>query len=81
MAFLGVDKHSIVSIGTYGQIQSKESKKYFREGLAAMIEELEPEIVLVYGPMPDVIFKDFMNKTKFIRYDDWMTRMKNKKGK
>ncbi|MGN1344674.1 MAG: DUF4417 domain-containing protein [Traorella sp.] len=76
VAFLGVDKHSIVSIGTYGQIQSKESKRYFREGLAAIFEELEPEIVLVYGLMPEVIFKDFKDKSNFIRYDDWMARMK-----
>ena len=31
VAFQGVDKHSIVSIGTFGQIQSAESKRYFRE--------------------------------------------------
>lgn len=76
LAFLGVDKHSIVSIGTYGQIQSKESKRYFKEGLAAMIEELEPSIVLVYGPMPKSIFDDFKDKTKFYQYLDWTTRMK-----
>jgi len=34
VAFQGVDKHSIVSIGTYGQIRSAESKRYFREGFA-----------------------------------------------
>lgn len=37
VAFLGVSKHSIVSVRTYGQIKTKESKFYFREGLAAMI--------------------------------------------
>ena len=38
VAFQGVDKHSIVSIGTYGQIKSSESKRYFREGLIAMLD-------------------------------------------
>lgn len=76
VAFQGVDKHSIVSIGTYGQIKSAESKRYFREGLIAMLEELEPEIVLVYGPMPERIFKGLTEKTKFIQYPDWITRVK-----
>lgn len=77
VAFQGVDKHSIVSVGTYGQIRTAESKKFFREGLEEMIKELEPEIVLVYGSMPDKIFADLKKKTKFIQYSDWTTRMRS----
>ena len=77
VAFQGVDKHSIVSIGTYGQIQSAESKRYFREGLIAMLDELEPEVVLVYGSMPNKIFGDLMERTGFVRFDDWTTKVKN----
>ena len=75
IAFLGVEKHSIVSIGTYGCIQSKEDKYYFKAGLEAMLGTLEPEIVLVYGSMPSSIFQDYENHTKFIQYDDWTSRM------
>ena len=78
VAFQGVDKHSIVSIGTYGQIKSDESKRYFREGLEEMLKELEPEVVLVYGAMPDKIFGGLYDKTSFIQYPDWTTRMKQK---
>lgn len=78
VAFLGVDKHSIVSIGTYGQIKTSESKRLFREGLIAMLDELEPEVVIVYGSMPDKIFHGLLDKTKFIPYPDWTTRMKSK---
>ena len=81
VAFQGVDKHSIVSVGTYGQIQTAESKRYFKEGLEEMIKELEPEVVLVYGSMPDKIFADFKETTRFVPYPDWMTRMKNQKQK
>ncbi|MBE8953698.1 MAG: DUF4417 domain-containing protein [Quinella sp. 1Q7] len=35
-AFLGAPKKSIISIGTYGCVQSKENKYYFREGLEAI---------------------------------------------
>ena len=78
VAFLGVDKHSIVSIGTYGQIKSAESKRLFREGLTAMLDELEPEVVLVYGAMPKSIFGGLENKTRFVQYPDWMTLKKRK---
>lgn len=78
VAFQGVDKHSIVSIGTYGQIKSAESKRYFREGLESMLDELEPEVVLIYGSMPNKIFDEFKGATKFISYPDWTTRMKRK---
>lgn len=78
IAFLGVDKHSIVSVGTYGQIRAKESKRYFREGLIEMLNELEPEYVLVYGPMPKLIFDGLYDRTNFIQYPDWITRVKSK---
>lgn len=38
-AFLGVPKNSIVSIGTYGCIKSRVNKRYFIEGLSAMLDE------------------------------------------
>ena len=78
VAFQGIDKHSIVSIGTYGQIKTAESKRYYREGLIEMLNELEPEVVLVYGAMPNKIFGDLKERTKFVQYPDWITRMKNK---
>ena len=74
IAFLGAPKHSIVSIGTFGCIRSAENKYYFKAGLEAMLIELEPVVVLVYGRMPDSIFKDYAGSTQFIQYDDWTTR-------
>ena len=81
VAFQGVDKHSIVSIGTYGQIQTAESKRYFREGLIEMLKELEPEVVLVYGSMNDIVFRDLKHLTNFIPFPDWTTRQKRKPNK
>lgn len=73
VAFLGVPKHSIVSIGTYGCVKSKEAKFYFREGLIAMLDELEPKVVLVYGAMPRQIFEGLENRTRFVNYPDWIS--------
>ncbi|MCR5836162.1 MAG: DUF4417 domain-containing protein [Lachnospiraceae bacterium] len=76
IAFLGLPKKSIVSVGTYGQIQKKIDKKYFREGLEAMLEELEPEVVLVYGSLSKKIFEGLLHKTEFVQYNDWTSRVK-----
>ncbi len=70
-AFIGAPKNSIVSIGTYGCIKSRENKNYFRKGLAAMLDELTPEVVLVYGGMPECIFGEFRDRTHFVNYPDW----------
>ena len=71
IAFLGVEKYSIVAIGTYGCIQHRDDKYHFKAGLEAMLETLEPEIVLVYGSMPASVFGDYLHLTHFVQYDDW----------
>ena len=72
-AFLGVPKNYIIAIGSYGSCKNREIRKHFRDGLIAMLDYLEPKIVLVYGPMPKCIFGDLLKRTHFIRYDDWTT--------
>ena len=73
-AFLGVEKHGIVSIGTYGCIQGSENRYYFKAGLEAMLEELEPEVVIVYGSMPNSIFSEYKNVAQFIQMKDWISK-------
>lgn len=80
IAFLGAEKHSIVSVGTYGCIQSKEDKMHFKAGLEAMLETLEPVIVLVYGPMTKSVFSDYLHLTKFVQYDNWTKLRHGGKG-
>ena len=79
-AFLGAPKNSIVSVGTYGCIRGKDNKYYFREGLEAMLDELTPEVVLVYGSMPKSVFSaEILSKTNFVRYPDWISQVKGGK--
>ena len=73
IAFSGIEKDSIVAIGTYGCIKTKEDKFHFKNGLESMLETLTPKIVLVYGGMPDVIFGDFRDHTQFVHYTDWIS--------
>ncbi|MBQ9041701.1 MAG: DUF4417 domain-containing protein [Eggerthellaceae bacterium] len=71
LAFLGVEKHSIVSIGSYGVVKTHDEKRHFRAGLEAMLEWLEPEVVLVYGSTPDDVFGEYWKYSEFVRYPDW----------
>ena len=75
IAFLGVEKHSIVSIGTYGQLRNAVNRYYFEKGLDSMMETLEPEIVLVYSKMPQEI-KEKYPSTNFVEYEDWTSIMR-----
>ena len=75
VAFIGVPKHSIVALGSYGCFKHMEDRYHFQAGLAAMMETLEPEIVLVYGAMPDSIFVAYQMYAKFIQYDNWTKRI------
>lgn len=77
-AFAGAPHKSIVAIGTYGCIRGSENRHYFREGLVAMLDYLEPTTVLVYGAMPDSVFADLRERTKFVHYEDWTSVQHNK---
>lgn len=75
-AFLGLPKHSIYSVGTYGCCKTAEERYHLRHGLISMIEELEPEIILIYGAMPDSVFHGLTSLTRFIQFPDWTTLKK-----
>lgn len=66
--FLGVPKHSIVAISTHGCCRSKAEKKLMKNGMAKMLEVLEPTDVIVHGHMPSVVFQDYYKLTRFHRY-------------
>ena len=76
VAFSGVEKHSIVSVGSYGQLKDKVNRYYFEAGMDAMMEELEPEVVLVYSKMPDHIEEKYPD-TRFVEYPDWTSVVRN----
>lgn len=74
IAFLGVEKGSIVAIGTYGCSKTREDRHHLSAGLDEMIETIEPSVVLVYGPMAKEVFAPHVNSTRFVQFDDWTTR-------
>lgn len=66
--FLGVPKHTIVSISTHGCIRSQTEKEIFKKGLNQMLLVLKPETVIVHGYMPLSVFSDFLELTNFVRF-------------
>ena len=78
--FLGVPKHSIVSVSTHGCIRSNEQKRIFKAGLNKMIQVLEPTDILVHGYMPSKVFGEFMDKVEFHRYKSQFERTHEKEG-
>ena len=44
--------------------------------LSAMLDELEPVVVLVYGAMPRQVFEGLDSRTRFVNYPDWITYKK-----
>lgn len=78
-AFSGIPKNSIVSIGTYGCCQKKEDKYFLEAGLEAMLTELTPQYVIVYGSYNPKIFGKYEHYTEFRHLPDWTTYVHSRK--
>lgn len=48
-AFSGMPKHSTVSVSNIGVMGNKEAFKMWNEGVDALLQELEPKRILLYG--------------------------------
>lgn len=59
---LGIPKHATIAVGTHGCMKNKDDRIFLTEGLADVIERLEPNIVIVYGTAPAAIFDKFRDK-------------------
>jgi hypothetical protein len=64
-------KRTLISIGTYGFIKTKEEQKPWIAFLEKVISVLNPKGIIVYGPHPNKIFHQFENRTKFYYYNSW----------
>lgn len=78
--FLGIPKGSIVSVSTHGCITSKKERLMFKIGLGAMLDTLQPQIVLVHGYMPNDIFGEYLEQVEFHRYASQFERTHTKES-
>lgn len=78
-AFSGVPHNSVVSIGTYGCSKRKEDQYFLEAGLEAMLIELTPKDVIVYGSYHPKIFGKYEHYTRFHHLPDWTTYVHRRK--
>lgn len=52
----GIEKHSVVSVGSHGCMKLLSERRIFKEGLNHIINNLEPKMIVVYGTTPDEVF-------------------------
>lgn len=78
-AFLGIPQNSIVSIGTYGCSKTKEDKYFLEAGLDAMLTELTPQFVIVYGSYNPSVFGKYERYTHFCHLPDWISYIHSRK--
>lgn len=63
-AFTGIPQHSVAAVSTVG-IRGDEARRLFRQGLAELVNRLQPSTILVYGR---VLAEDVMGLDTQFRY-------------
>ena len=75
-AFKGIPKGSIVSISTIGVKRDTEAMKIWADGMDAMINEIQPKTILVYGGKLDYDYGDI----EVIYYENKVTEKMKELG-
>jgi hypothetical protein len=71
--FEGVSSGSVVAISTHGCSRSFEDTVMMRQGLNALIDRIEPRVILVHGSRVPRIFADLEDRVEFRFYPPEMT--------
>jgi hypothetical protein len=66
----GIEKNSIIAIGSHGCIKCKADRAFFQKGLEHIINSLSPKIIILYGAKPDSIFNKYEDKVTIINFKD-----------
>jgi hypothetical protein len=74
----GIEKDSIIAIGSHGCIKCIADRVFFQKGLDYIINSLSPKIIILYGAKPDSIFNKYEEKVTIINFkDEFYNRRKN----
>jgi len=63
LACLGVKKGGIIAVGTHGCLKGRDDRAYFVQGLDAIIEQVKPRAIIVYGTALEEIFGKYSDKS------------------
>lgn len=56
LALEGICSNGIVSIGSLGALQNKETRMLFKKSIIMLVKYVKPRLIIVYGYTPDDIF-------------------------
>ena len=74
----GIEKDSIIAIGSHGCIKCIADRVFFQKGLEYIVNSLSPKIIILYGAKPDSIFNKYEEKVTIINFkDEFYNRRKN----
>lgn len=66
----GVSRGGSIAVGTNGSIGSIEDKRYFAEGLKAVVKRVSPSCIVVYGSAPDDVFAAYRDEgIEIVQFD------------
>jgi len=54
--FDGLQKNSVLAVGTYGCVKHLDDRRCFTDGFMVMFDRLQPKAIVVYGSTSDKIF-------------------------
>lgn len=76
---LGIAKHSVIAVGSHGNIKNAEDRRCFIDGLEYIVNQVEPCTIVVYGSAPDSIFGKFKNTgIKIIAFESTFSQSRKK---
>ncbi len=70
LALSGICLNSIVSIGTLGALKDKESRGLLKNSIDALVNNIHPRMILVYGNAPTDVFASVIeNNIRIVQFD------------
>lgn len=64
----GIERNSIIAIGSHGCIKCKDDREYFVKSLEYIINTLTPKIIILYGAKPIDIFQKYEKNIRIINF-------------
>ena len=66
----GIARHSVIAVGSHGNMKNKEDREIFLKGLEIVVKILEPSVIIVFGTAPDRYFGKYKNAgIKIVQFD------------
>lgn len=75
IALSGMEKHQTVAIGSLGALKDNASRKLLKKSVDALVEYIDPHIIIVYGKAPQDVFMSALEKNIEIwQFDSMISR-------